>query len=72
MPNEGNTLSGNDFRDPKVFKIDGDTKWYMITAGGAAQLFASEDLKTWTRTQNLTYKMVIRFIQNVRGLFLQK
>ena len=56
MPNEGNTLSGNDFRDPKVYKIEGDTKWYMITAGGAAQLFASEDLKTWTRTQNLTYK----------------
>ena len=72
LPNEGNTLSGNDFRDPKVFKIDGDTKWYMITAGGAAQLFASEDLKTWTRTQNLTYKNGDQIYSECPGLIPAK
>ena len=58
LPNEGNTLSGNDFRDPKVFQIDGDDSktWYMVTAGGAAQIFTSKDLIHWTRSQNLTYK----------------
>lgn len=58
LPNEGNTLSGNDFRDPKVFQIDGDDSktWYMVTAGGAAQMFTSSDLIHWTRSQNLTYK----------------
>lgn len=58
LPNEGNTLSGNDFRDPKVFQIDGDDSktWYMVTAGGAAQIFTSSDLIHWTRSQNLTYK----------------
>lgn len=58
LPNEGNTLSGNDFRDPKVFQIDGDESktWYMVTAGGAAQIFTSNDLIHWTRSQNLTYK----------------
>ncbi|MCR0349649.1 LPXTG cell wall anchor domain-containing protein [Erysipelotrichaceae bacterium AF15-26LB] len=58
LPNEDNTISGNDFRDPKVFQIDGDeTKtWYMLTAGGAAQIFTSKDLIHWTRSQNLTYK----------------
>lgn len=58
LPNEGNTLSGGDFRDPKVFQIDGDEsqRWYMVTAGGAAQIFTSTDLIHWTRSQNLTYK----------------
>ncbi|WP_290147728.1 glycoside hydrolase family 32 protein [uncultured Dubosiella sp.] len=51
------TLSGNDFRDPKVFQIEGDDQhWYMVTAGGAAQIFASSDLLNWERVQNLTYK----------------
>ncbi len=58
LPNEGNTLSGADFRDPKVFQIDGDEsgRWYMVTAGGAAQIFTSTNLIHWTRSQNLTFK----------------
>ncbi|MGM9947298.1 GH32 C-terminal domain-containing protein [Floccifex sp.] len=50
------TLSGNDFRDPKVFQIEGDNQhWYMVTAGGAAQIFVTEDLINWEFSQNLTY-----------------
>ena len=57
LDNEHNTLSGVDFRDPKVFQVAGDSRhWYMVTAGGAAQIFVSENLKDWTRSQNLTYK----------------
>ena len=55
IPNS-DTLSGNDFRDPKVFKIDGDTRWYMVTAGGAAQIHVSDDLIHWTKSQPLLYK----------------
>lgn len=56
ITNEEGSISGGDFRDPKVFKVEGDSKWYMITAGGAAQIFTSPDLKTWTRSQALKYK----------------
>lgn len=56
LDNDSYTLSGNDFRDPKVFQVEGDTEhYYMVTAGGAAQIFVSSDLKTWERSQNLTY-----------------
>lgn len=52
-----NSMSGNDFRDPKVFKVPGDDKhWYMVTAGGAAQMFVSENLTDWTRSQTLNFK----------------
>lgn len=52
-----NSMSGNDFRDPKVFKVPGDDKhWYMVTAGGAAQMFVSENLTDWKRSQTLNYK----------------
>lgn len=52
------SISGNDFRDPKVFKVDGDAsgRWYMITAGGSAQIFTSMDLIHWEKSQALTYK----------------
>lgn len=54
---QSNSMSGNDFRDPKVFKVQGDDKhWYMVTAGGAAQMFVSENLTDWTRSQTLNYK----------------
>lgn len=49
------SISGNDFRDPKVFKIDGDDRWYMVTAGGAAQIHVSDDLINWTKSQSLKY-----------------
>ena len=36
------SLSGADFRDPKVFQVPGDNEhYYMITAGGDAQIFTS-------------------------------
>lgn len=50
------SISGVNFRDPKVFKIDGDDKWYMVTAGGKAQIHVSEDLIHWEKSQALTYK----------------
>ncbi len=50
------SLSGVDFRDPKVFQVPGDNEhYYMVTAGGAAQIFVSDDLLNWERSQNLTY-----------------
>ncbi|WP_366108894.1 GH32 C-terminal domain-containing protein [uncultured Faecalibaculum sp.] len=51
------SISGYNFRDPKVFQVPGDNDhWYMVTAGGSAQIFVSSNLKDWTRSQNLTYK----------------
>ena len=46
--------SGADFRDPKVFKMD--NLWYMVTAGGTAQIHTSKDLLHWERSQVLTFK----------------
>ena len=45
LSNEGNKYGG-DFRDPKVFRHDG--QWFLIVAGGRARLFTSSDLKNWT------------------------
>ncbi len=74
LPNEGNTLSGGDFRDPKVFQIDGDDtqRWYMLTAGGAAQIFTSTDLIHWARSQNLTYKDGSQIYSECPGLIPAK
>lgn len=52
--NEQHTY-GNDFRDPKVFKIDGDDRWYMVVAGGRGRLFASENLIDWTHIQDFVW-----------------
>lgn len=52
--NEQHTY-GNDFRDPKVFKIDGDDRWYMVVAGGRGRLFASENLIDWTHVQDFVW-----------------
>lgn len=46
---------GGDFRDPKVFKIDGDDRWYMVVAGGRGRLFASENLTDWTHVQDFVW-----------------
>lgn len=74
IPNEGNTLSGNDFRDPKVFKIDGDAKdkWYMVTAGGAAQIHVSDDLIHWEKSQPLKYKNGEQILSECPGLIPAK
>ena len=42
-------------RDPKVFKIKGDDRWYLIVAGGYARLYVSENLADWTLVQDLTW-----------------
>ncbi|MBE6537077.1 MAG: glycoside hydrolase family 32 protein [Ruminococcaceae bacterium] len=42
-------------RDPKVFKIEGDDRWYLIVAGGYARLYVSENLADWTLVQDLTW-----------------
>lgn len=50
------SLSGNDFRDPKVFQVPGDDEhYYMVTAGGAAQIFTSTNLLDWEFSQTLNY-----------------
>lgn len=47
----------NNFRDPKVFQVPGDDEhYYMVTAGGAAQIFTSTNLIDWEFSQALTYK----------------
>lgn len=49
-----NNVYGRDFRDPKVFRHDG--RWLMVVAGGAARLFSSSDLRTWTHESNILYQ----------------
>lgn len=50
------SLSGADFRDPKVFQVPGDNEhYYMITAGGDAQIFTSTNLIDWEFSQELKY-----------------
>ena len=42
-----NNMYGDNFRDPKVIRVDG--KWLMITGGWAnARLFSSDDLFNWS------------------------
>lgn len=43
-------------RDPKVFKISGDDRWYLIVAGGYARLYVSENLVDWELAQDLTWR----------------
>lgn len=42
-------------RDPKVFKIPGDERWYLIVAGSYARLYVSENLADWILVQDLTW-----------------
>lgn len=45
VPNENDEYGLNFFRDPTLFRFDG--KWFLMTGGGFARLFVSDDLLTW-------------------------
>ena len=46
IQNEQDKYGLNFFRDPSLFRFDG--KWFLMTGGGYARLFVSDDLLNWT------------------------